>query len=217
MKKIILENLGLKLTAVFLSIVLWIFVTSRGQSEISFDVPIEFKDIPLGLEIVNHSVKVISLNMRGQERLLKNTKPADISVSLDLSKAKKGESTYYVHREDIRLPHAITVTNINPSNVKVTTEETVKKTVKVIPLVTGEPEKGFSVKSVAVIPRTVEIDGIRPEIARINALKTEPLDVTGMNETFTQDLKLDLTGRIVRTKTATVTVQVVIEARGKRR
>jgi YbbR domain-containing protein len=217
MKKIILENLGLKLTAVFLSIVLWIFVTSRGQSEISFDVPIEFKDIPPGLEIVNHSVKVISLNMRGQERLLKNTKPADISVSLDLSKAKKGESTYYVHREDIRLPHAITVTNINPSNVKVTTEETVKKTVKVIPLVTGEPEKGFSVKSVAVIPRTVEIDGIRPEIARINALKTEPLDVTGMNETFTQDLKLDLTGRIVRTKTATVTVQVVIEARGKRR
>ncbi len=217
MKKIILENLGLKLTAVFLSIVLWIFVTSRGQSEISFDVPIEFKDIPPGLEIVNHSVKVISLNMRGQERLLKNTKPADISVSLDLSKAKKGESTYYVHREDIRLPHAIIVTNINPSNVKVTTEETVKKTVKVIPLVTGEPEKGFSVKSVAVIPRTVEIDGIRPEIARINALKTEPLDVTGMNETFTQDLKLDLTGRIVRTKTATVTVQVVIEARGKRR
>ena len=75
MKKIALENLGLKLTAVFLSIVLWIFVTSRGQSEISFDVPIEFKDIPPGLEIVNHNVKVISLNMRGQERLLKNTKP----------------------------------------------------------------------------------------------------------------------------------------------
>jgi YbbR domain-containing protein len=217
MKKIALENLGLKLTAVFLSIVLWIFVTSRGQSEISFDVPIEFKDIPPGLEIVNHSVKVVSLNMRGQERLLKNTKPADISVSLDLSKAKKGESTYYIHREDIRLPHAITVTNVNPSNVKVTTEETVKKTVKIIPLVTGEPEMGFSLKSVSVIPRNVEIEGIRPEIARINTLKTEPLDVTGMNETFTQDLKLDLTGRIVRTKTATVTVQVVIEARGKRR
>src|SRR4030042_3516539 len=158
MKKIILENLGLKLTAVFLSIVLWIFVTSRGQSEISFDVPIEFKDIPQGLEIVTHSVKVISLNMRGQERLLKNIKPADISVSLDLSKAKKGEGTYYVHREDIRLPHAITVSNFNPSNVKVTTEETVKKTVKVIPIVTGDPERGFSVKFVSVIPPIVEID-----------------------------------------------------------
>jgi YbbR domain-containing protein len=217
MKKIVLENLGLKLTAVFLSIVLWVFVTSRGQSEISLDVPIEFKDIPPGLEIVNHSVKVINLNVRGQERLLKNIKPADIMVSLDLSKAKKGESTYYIHREDIRLPHAITVTNINPSSFKVTTEETIQKTVRVVPMVTGEPVRGFSVKSVSVIPPNVEIEGIRPEIARINTLKTEPLDLTGMNETFTQDLKLDLTGRIVRTKTATVMVQVVIEARGKRK
>jgi YbbR domain-containing protein len=217
MKKIVLENLGLKLTAVFLSIVLWVFVTSRGQSEISLDVPIEFKDIPPGLEIVNHSVKVINLNVRGQERLLKNIKPADIMVSLDLSKAKKGESTYYIHREDIRLPHAITVTNINPSSLKVTTEETIQKTVRVVPTVTGEPVRGFSVKSVSVIPPNVEIEGIRPEIARINTLKTEPLDLTGMNETFTQDLKLDLTGRIVRTKTATVMVQVVIEARGKRK
>jgi YbbR domain-containing protein len=99
----------------------------------------------------------------------------------------------------------------------VTTEETVKKTVKVIPIVTGEPERGFTVKSVSVIPANIEIEGIRPEIARINRLKTEPLDVTGMNEPFTQDLKLDLTGRVVRTKTASVTVQVMIEARAKSR
>ena len=217
MKKMVHENFGLKVTAVFLAIVLWVFVTSRGQSEISLDVPIEFTDIPPGLEIVNHSVKVISLNMRGQERLLKNIKPADIRVSLDLSKAKKGESTYYIHREDVRLPHAVTVANLNPSSVKVTTEETVRKTVRVIPVVTGEPERGSTVRSVSVIPPSVEIEGIRPEIARINSLKTEPLDITGMNETFTQDLKLDLTGRVVRTNNSTVTVQVLIEARGKRK
>jgi len=217
MKKMVHENFGLKVTAVFLSIVLWVFVTSRGQSEISLDVPLEFTDIPPGLEIVSHSAKVISLNVRGQERLLKNIKPADIRVSLDLSKAKKGESTYYIHREDIRLPHAVTLGNLNPSNVKVTTEETVRKTVRVIPIVTGEPGKGAMVRSVSVTPPSVEIEGIRPEIARISALKTEPLDVTGMNETFSQDLKLDLAGHVVRTKTAAVTVQVVIEARGKRK
>jgi YbbR domain-containing protein len=217
MKKIILENLGLKLTAVFLSIVLWLFVTSRGQSEISLDVPIEFKDIPTGLEIVSQSVKGISLNMRGQERLLKNIKPSDISVSLDLSKAKPGESTYYIQQEDVRLPRAVTVTNINPSSVKVITEETVRKTVRVIPILTGEPERGFSVKSVAVTPPSIEIEGIRREVSRTNALKTEPLDVTGVNESFAQDLRLDMTGRNVRTKTATVTVQVVIGTVGKRK
>jgi YbbR domain-containing protein len=217
MKKIILENLGMKLTAVFLSIFLWLFVTSRGQSEISLDVPIEFKDIPPGLEIVSQSVKVIGLNMRGQERLLKNIKPSDISVSLDLSKAKPGESTYSVHQEDMRLPHAITVTNINPASVKIVTEETVRKTVRVIPILTGEPERGFYVKSVSVIPPSIEIEGIRREVSRTNTLKTEPVDVTGVNETFAEDSKLDMTGRIVRTKTATVTVQVVIGTVGRRK
>jgi YbbR domain-containing protein len=217
MKKIILQNFGLKLTAVLLSMVLWIFVTSRGQSEISLDVPIEFKDIPSGLEIVSHSVKVIGLNMRGQERLLKNVKPSDITVSLDLSKAKPGESTYYIHQEDVRLPNAITVTNINPSSIKVLTEETVRKTVRIIPILTGEPEKGYFVKSVSVTPPNVEIEGIRREVSRMNTLKTEPLDITGVNETVAQDLKLDMTGRIVRTKTSTVTVEVVIAAGGRKK
>jgi len=215
MKKIILENLGMKLTAVFLSIFLWIFVTSRGQSEISLDVPIAFKDIPPGIEIVSQSDKVIGLNMRGQERLLKNIKPSDISVSVDLSKAKPGESMYYIHRDDMRIPHAITVTNINPSSIKVVTEETVRKVVKVIPILSGEPEKGFSVKSVSIIPPQLEIEGIRREISRINTVKTEPLDLTGITETFAQDLKLDMTGRMVRTKTATVSVQVVVGISGR--
>ncbi len=46
MKKFFFENLGLKIAAVLLSVVLWIFVTSRGQSEMSLDVPLEFKNIP---------------------------------------------------------------------------------------------------------------------------------------------------------------------------
>ncbi len=216
MKKILLENLGLKLTAIFLSIFLWIFVTSRGQSEISLDVPIEFKEIPPGLEIVSQSAKTVGLNVRGQERLLKNMKSNDITVSIDLGKAKPGESTFFIHRTDIKLPNAMTVTNITPSSVKVFMEETVRKTVRVIPILTGEPGRGFFVKSVSVIPPSVEIEGVRREVLRISTLKTEALDVTGMNESFTQDLKLDMTGRMVRTKTATVTVQVVIGAGARR-
>lgn len=215
MRKLFLENIGLKIAAVLLSIVLWVFVTSRGQSELSVDVPLEFKNIPQGLEVVNHSVKTITLTIRGQERFIKNIRPSDMRVPVDLGKAKKGESVYYIHRDDIVLPHAITVTNIIPSNIKVTVEETVAKTVKVIALITGEPERGYYVKSVDVKPKTTEIEGIRPEIARIKNIKTEPLDITGLNETFTDDLKLDLPGRNIRSTIGEVSVRVVIGARGR--
>ena len=215
MKKFFFENLGLKIAAVLLSIVLWVFVTSRGQSEISIDLPLEFKNIPQGLEIVNHTVKTITLAVKGQERFIKNIRPSDMRVSLDLSKAKKGESIYYIHRDDITLPHAVTVTNISPSTVKVTVEETTAKTVRVIALITGEPERGYYVKSVEVTPQTVTIEGIRPEIERIKNIKTEPVDVTGFNETFTQDLKLDLMGKNIRSKIRDVNIRVVIGGKGR--
>ena len=63
MKKLFFENLGLKIASVLLAIVMWIFVTSRGQSEMSIDVPLEFKNIPAGIELVSYNVKTVSLNI----------------------------------------------------------------------------------------------------------------------------------------------------------
>ena len=41
MRKRLLENFGLKVTAVIMAIILWFFVISKGQSEISLDIPME--------------------------------------------------------------------------------------------------------------------------------------------------------------------------------
>jgi YbbR domain-containing protein len=215
MRKFFFENLGLKIAAISLAIILWVFVTSRGQSEKSIDVPLEFTNIPSGLEIVNSTVKEISLNIKGQERLIRNTKPLDIRALVDMSKAKKGESTYYITREDIKVPSTITVTNISPSSVKVITDETVKKSVKVRPVIIGEPERGYYVKSVEVTPQTVVIEGVRPEVRRFNYIKTEPLDISVLKETFIQEPKLDLTGKNIRTNVNTITVKIIIGAETK--
>lgn len=205
------RNFGLKIAAIFLSIVLWFYVTSRGQSEIYLDVPVEFKNIPPGLEIVNNTVKMISLNVKGQERFIRNLKPSDIRISIDLSKTKKGDNVYYITRDDIKTPHGITVSNINPSSLKVTTEETLSKAVKVSPVIIGELEKGYSVRSVNIEPPTVVVEGSKSEVRKINKIKTEPLDITGITETFSQDLKLDLKGKNIRAKPDVIKIRVNVE------
>jgi len=215
MKRFFFENIGLKLSAVFLSIVLWFYVTSRGQSEIFIDLPLEFVNLPPGLELVNHSVKMVSLNIRGQQTIINSIKPSNIKVTVDMSKAKKGENIYYITRDDIKLPGGVAVTNISPSSVKVIIEETAIKSVKVIPVITGEVRKGFYIKSIDVSPPKVEIEGIRSEIRKINSLKTESLDLTGVNETITQYLKLDIAGRNIRTKINEVKVKITIDEKEK--
>ncbi|NWF52681.1 MAG: hypothetical protein HXY47_06315 [Nitrospirae bacterium] len=211
MRHPIFKNIGLKVTAVLLSFLLWVFATSRGVSEISLDVPLEFKNIPNGLELMYYGVKVVNLTIKGQERLIRTISPADIRVWVDLSKAKKGEGIYAINKNNMRLPLTVTVKNITPSSVKILLDESFSKRVRVKPVVIGEPKRGYHVKSVSVVPRNIEIEGASSKIKNIDKIKTEPIDITGLDETLTEDLKLDVSGMNIRTEVEEVTVKVVIE------
>ena len=215
MRKLVFENFGLKITAILLSILLWLFASSRGLSEIALDVPLEFKDIPPGLELMNHSIKVVGVNIKGQERIIRTIRSSDIRAFVDLSKAKKGESIYSINKNNIKLPPGVTATNITPSYVKVSIEESVTKTVEVRPIIVGIPGSGFYIKLISVFPERVIIDGARSRVNVVDTIKTEPLDITGIRETVSRDLELDTTGTNIRTRTKDVTVKIVI-ARGKK-
>ena len=210
-KRLLFDNLGMKIAAVLLSVVLWFYVTSRGQSEIPLDVPVELKNIPVGLEIVNNSYKKVSLYIKGQERIIRTVKPSDVRVALDLSKTKSGENIFYLHGDDIQLPHGITVTNINPSSLKIITEKTISKTVRVIAVVTGEVQRGSRIQSVEADPSMITAKGISSEMKNIKSIKTEPLDVTGLAESVVQDLKIETKGKNIRPNPDTVRVTVEIK------
>jgi YbbR domain-containing protein len=210
MKRLLSENFGLKITAVLLSVLLWLFASSRGLSEIALDVPLEFKDIPSGFELMNHNVKVIGINIKGQERIIRTIRPSDIRAFVDMSKARKGESTYAIDKNNIVLPPGVTVTNINPPFVRIFLEESVTKTVEVKPIVLGSPQSDFYVKSISFFPKRVVIEGARSKVTAVNIIKTEPLDITGIKETIARDVELDIAGMNIRTKIKDVTVKVVI-------
>jgi len=215
MRKLLSENLGLKISAVLLSSLLWFFVTSRGQSEMSLEITPEFKNVPVALGIVNSSVKTVVVTIRGQERLMKNVKPSDVRVFVDLGKAKKGEGTYYLNTNDIKLPYAMTVTNISPISLRIRLDETISKAVMVVPAITGAPEKGFYVKSVVVEPSSVVIQGLKNEVRKTNELRTEALDISGLKETSTQELNIDTSG--INVKTEVNAVKVIVEIAGRKR
>ncbi|MEW6107705.1 MAG: CdaR family protein [Nitrospirota bacterium] len=211
MKKLLFENLGLKISAVLISIFLWFFVTSRGQSEMSFDIPVEFKNIPEKLEIVHSNNKTVSVTVRGQERLMKNIRASDIRIFVDMSRAKKGEGVYFVNEGDVRMPYAMSVTNIKPSSLKIRLDESVIKTVPVKPYITGVPEEGFYVSSVLIEPKNIMIHGVRSEVRKIKELRTEALDIAGLSETIEQDLNIDIANANVKPDFTVVKVRVIIK------
>lgn len=213
MRQLLLKNLSLKIVAILFSIVFWIIATHRGLSEMVLDVPLEFKNIPPGLVLVNHDVKKVSLSVKGQERLIRNVRPANIIVYVDLNKAKKGEDIYAINKENLKLPRGVSVTNIEPYSVKVALEKLVSKTVRVKPVIEGDPEKGFYIKLIDVIPQTVVIEGKSSDVKRMSSIRTEHIDITGYKENITQDVKLE-TPENIKAKVEYVTVKIVIAKRG---
>ncbi len=207
--------MGIKIASVILAVILWFFVTSRGQSEITLDVPIELKNIPRELESVKQGAKSISVSIKGQERLIKNIKPASVRVQVDLSKARKGKATYHINKDDIKIPPTMTVANISPSSVWIVLEETVIRTVPVRTVVVGSPAKGFEVELIEVNPKTVTIEGARTELGGIKFLKTEPVNVSDLDKTYVQEARLDMGGRNIRPQIQEVAVKVVIKRGGR--
>lgn len=213
MKKLLTENIGMKISAVLISVFLWFFVTSRGQSEIAFDIPLEFKNIPADVGIVNASVKTVSVTVRGHERPMKNLKVSDVRVYVDLGKADKGTDVYYINKDNIKLPYGLSVMNISPSTVKIKLDETISRTFPVNPVLTGEPRKGYFVSSIKVEPKSVVVKGLKSDVLRLHILKTEPLYIADSTSTMTQEVNIDTGGVNVTPDTDTVKVTIYISRR----
>lgn len=210
MRSLIFGNLGLKISAVLISVFLWLFITWRGQSEMAFEAPVEFKNVPATLGLVNSANIKVNVTIKGQERLMKNVRTSDIRVPLDMGKAKKGEGIYYINKNDIKLPYAMSVISINPSSLKIMLDETVAKTVAVTPYINGSPQKGFYVRSVTVEPKSIKIYGLRSELRKIAELSTEPIDISGLTEDVVQELNVDIAGSSIRSEVNSVKVKIVI-------
>lgn len=209
-KNILTENLTIKIISIALALFLWFFVTFKGQTETSLDIPLEFKNTPSDMEVFKQSAKKISVSISARERILKEISQNDIRVVVDLSNVKLGENSIPITKSSIKLPRGIEILRIDPSTVKLLVDKKEQKTIPVRPLITGKPEKGFIISAVEVNPPLIKIEGAQKELDRIRLIKTEPIDIEGISESITVQAKIDPEGKIFRIDKDIVYVKVKV-------
>jgi YbbR domain-containing protein len=215
MKRIFESPGSLKIASVVIALALWIFVNSRGVSEITISAPLEIKNLAEDHEIVSQKTNEVNLGLKGHERLIKSIRIKDIRVYLDMSKMKDGWGVYYINKENIKVPPSIEVTKIDPSMVKIKVEKTVSKRIPVTASINGEPMDGYSVVSVVVEPPLVMVEGAESVVDRIKRLKSESIDISGKKETFEEVATVLTNGKIIRVSDDEVKVIVTIKREKK--
>jgi uncharacterized protein (TIGR00159 family) len=155
------------------------FSISRGlETLVTLEVPIEYMNRDPNMEIVQASVNSVSLNLSGSGTLIKSTRPDQIRVRLDLSKAVPGENPFSITSNNISLPPGIILKEVTPPNVVVELDTTVRKELPVqVDWVGKLPENTILVEA-SVEPSKVEIIGGQRILENMATIYTEkvPLD-----------------------------------------
>jgi len=210
MKKFFTTNLWLKLVALFMAVALWFFVILSGRSEVTLDVPLKFINIPDKYEIVDCPAS-ISVTIEGQEQMLKYLKPNDINVVLDISGARPGRSFYTISKENIKLSNSFLVTGIDPETFSLTIERQLKKSVTVKPHIVGAPEKGYKISAIHVEPKTVLLEGPESAVSKVDVVRTEPIDITGIKSNLVYKANLNLTDTLIKKNINKVDITLSVE------
>ena len=115
----VLHNWGLKLLALGLSFLLWTTYTNEPFAETGYQVPVEFRNIPAELELSGDVPSQVHVRLRGRSALLRRLSPADLGISLDLSRARPGEMLIRITPDQVEAPSGAKVVKISPSQLRV--------------------------------------------------------------------------------------------------
>ena len=211
-KNLLLNNLLIKTVALFFAVALWVYVTSKGDLEVSFVLPLELRNIPTELIVVGEVTNVVNVRLKGRQSSIRGLDPGQVHVGVDLSDAKEGENYYSLNDDNIRLPMSVEVVRMNPRTVKVQVARLERRQVDVKTRTQGEPSPGYRIAKVLVVPSRIRIEGPEAEMSGVAFLETIPVKLDGEKGSFSREVKIGALRRNIRlVDKDTVMVTVVIE------
>lgn len=214
---------GLFFCLILLSSFAFIVGCNTKPVETGLLIPVEFSSVPLNLILTSPSIEKLEIRVSGNAKQIETIKNMDLKYAVDLytdlASDPAGERVfldpriYYIPvlKKRIFIPPGVKILSITPSYIKVELEQKVIKTIPVSVPYTGKEESGFVALSARVEPSKVMLTGPESVLKSMNNIKTKPVDLTKVNESFKKKMPLDLKGLNTKSDPAIVTVFIPVE------
>jgi len=201
----------LKLTSLVFAMALWMFIMGERRLEVGYAVPLHLQNVPETLMVANEVPSLIDVRISGPRTLLLKVNPSDMSIVVDLADLKPGLTTFKRLEERLNIPSGLRVTRLSPSFVDIKLEKIREKRVPIKVVLTGETPPGYRVAGLKAIPEQALVEGAEKELKRVSEVTTEPVDLSGVVESFSLIVPLLHEGTYTRfkdEKTTEVTVEI---------
>ena len=208
------RNLGLKFLSTLVAGLLWLIVAGERVVERVMRAPVEFQNLPAGLELVGDPPDTVEVRLRGSSGALSRLTAADMSAVLDLSTARPGRRLFHITQNQVNVPYGIDIVQVGPSTLTMEFELSGIRRVKVEPDVDGRPADGFEVTSIKSDPEEVEVAGPETALKRLQSAITEPVSISNQTRTVREVVTIGVPNSTLRLRTPqTAVVTVTISPR----
>jgi YbbR domain-containing protein len=203
------RNLGLKFLSTCIAAMLWLLVAGERVVERVLQAPVEFENLPAGLELVGIPPDTVEVRLKGSSGTLSRIGPGDLSTVLDLKSARPGRRLFHLSPAQVSVPYGVSVVQVGPSTLMMEFEVSGTRTVPVRPDIEGKPAPGFEIVKVTSEPATVEVAGPEGALRRLDAAMTEPVSVDGESRTVREQVNIGVPDPSLRLSTPQTTVVTV--------
>jgi len=164
MIKLLRKDLGIKILAVCIAILMWGLANNdkirspereNPISEQSFSIFLQVQNIERGLTLAS-DLKAVEVRVRGKSNVIMNLREEDVRAFVDLSGLKQGTHLVPVQ---VRFPTNCELVSLNPKQVEVKLDQVVTQQVPVEVELVGEPKLGFNAHNPVFEPTEVLVTG----------------------------------------------------------
>ena len=203
------SNFGLKALALIIAVGLW--MAGHRDTERAIEVPLEFRNIPSDLMVMDNRVDYVVLRVMGPRTSVSTLDADNVKLSLDLDGAKSGLLSYPLAPGDFNVPRGITVARITPPVIHLRLEPVAKRTLPVVVRVSGKPMSGYRIAHTTVRPENVAVQGPAEEVRRLASIETVPVDVEEHRDAIKRRVRLSNDGKPLSITPDQVDVVITIE------
>ena len=206
------RNIGPKLIAVGIAVLLWGLVRSQPKVETVLEARINYVNVPAELEFHPDQAHHVTVGVRGPRGRLEEVQRQGAAVQIDFAGVSKaGEQTFDVTGESLTLPDGLDLIRAVPSQLRLSLERQGRREVPVQPIFVGAAADSRAVSSFRVEPPRLVIVGPERRVALLAQVTTDPISIAGLVGTHTVSTTAYLPDPYLRFDgDASVTVEVNI-------
>jgi YbbR domain-containing protein len=183
------KNVQYKISAIVLACLFWYIVQGEEILEINRRIVVNIR-VPDGYMVKGTETRIKDATLRGSRVLLGDFPDKPLEARLPIPQGKTGQLRYRVDKEYIKgWDNRIKLTVHDPY-ISVFVDEQVSKKVPVREFLKGVPADGYIIEKSIIKPNAVTITGLKGDLAKVDEILTEPIDVDNLSSTKSFEAKL---------------------------